>query len=648
VSITTDLTAYLIDKGHQVYRAAGQEITAHCWFCPDGDPRGKGKLYFNTESWLWDCKRCGKQGNRKTLLAEFGDHDDTTYLPGSDPGMRRKALSEAVAVAEEALFNNAKRLEELSARGLSMETVVDARLGLAPKNWSLSRILRTTNTIADLKAAGLINEHGHDTFDGHLLIPFFSHGDVVQIRGRAVAGQTEKYKTPPGDAPRLFNADALHGARQAILVEGEFDALILQQHLRNCQDPVWRETAVVAISGSGYPTGLASYFEACTKVYLAMDPDDAGEKHAVRIKELLGSKARRVELPRSLPKCDWTEYLRPKTEQHPHGGHTWRDVVELLEIADASGRRLYTVGDAYRQHSQIEAERGGIYLGFQSLDALIGPGVKPGQIVIPIARTGVGKSNFLFNVIWNLRERPQLLISLEMTAPEVYARLRMLAHFWAPLATDREIQGLLSNLRIYDQRMKYGDLPRLVEEFREETGLHPHVVHVDYIGYYAQNVAGSSQYERTTKAVIGLKEEAKACEVVMVAPHQAGRSNQDGTPVAASDARDSGAIEDTADIMLGLYRPSDHADRESDPNVTDGVLRLQVLKNRNGRKGSSLTLAYSYASLVLVDGADRANRHWVDQENTLIFRGETYDKVRRMRMHHAGIGAQLELVRAQA
>jgi hypothetical protein len=139
---------------------------------------------------------------------------------------------------------------------------------------------------------------------------------------------------------------------------------------------------------------------------------------------------------------------------------------------------------------------------------------------------------------------------LEMTAAEVYNRLRRIAHFWNPLATDDDITELLSLLRIVDRRIVEGDLPRLAEEFVDEVGVAPELVMVDYLGYYANSVRGGSPYERVSRAAISLKEEGKATGAALIVPHQAGRSTAGGTPVDITDARDSGVIQDTADILL--------------------------------------------------------------------------------------------------
>lgn len=637
-----DLPAYLSGKGVRVYKAAGTEVTAHCLWCSDGDPRGKGRLYLNTESGLWSCKRCDSRGNWKSLLRHFGDEDraEFEFAPGTNPAMRRKALSEAADLATDMLYSNPDILEYLTDRGLWLSTIVEARLGYVPVSWSLVRELRGANTYADLRSAGLSLPEGGDFFSGHILIPYLSHGDVVQLRGKSTAAGG-KYVTPMADNARLYNASSLHGARDALIIEGEFDTLAVQQHLRTSKDPILRDMAVVGLPGANaLPTSFASYFEGCRKVYIGLDPDDVGEKATDRIKEMLGTKSRVVHLPAGIPKVDWSDWLRPKTDAHPNGGHGLADIERLIFEADAEGRRLFTVRDAFQKWQRIETDVGGIQLGFRDLDTWIAPGLKPGQLCIPLAKTGTGKTMWLINVAWNLRARPTLLCSLEMSAAEVYLRLQRVANFWFPLATDADIAGMLRNLLIYDRGMTAGDLTRVVSDFTDEMGVPPQVVMLDYLGYYANRMRGGTPYERTSQASIGLKEEAKAGEFVLISPHQVGRGTAEGVPIELGAARDSGAVEETADVLLSLYRPSD-ADRTS---VADGTVRMEVLKNRNGRKNVTTSLNFSLASLVLVDKSSLASRT-VEDENMLIMRGETYGAVRRFRQHQAGQTQQIELGR---
>lgn len=624
-TVGSELVEYLSRKGIRTFKGAGNEVTAHCFIgCGDGDPKGKGKLYLNTDTWLYSCKRCDARGNRKSLLAHFGDEDDVTFLPGTDPAARRKALGEGVSLAQDMLLANPKILEWLTGpeRGLTEQTILDAGIGYVPTAWGVGSQLLQTNDRRDLVNAGWLNAQGQEFFSGQVLIPYRSHGAVVQVRGRTYVPDKKlegaKYVTPMGDNARLYNVDALLGAQVAVVVEGEFDCLALQQALRRSPDPLVQAIAVVAVAGSQtLPEGFASYFEDCKRVYIALDSDAAGSTGAQRMETVLGSKARRILLPDSLPKCDWTAYLAP-AGTGPHSGHNASDVQDLMAAADRVGRLLLTPRDAAHLLARQQVQ-GGVKLGFPTFDLHMGGGLVPGQIVIPIARTGNGKSAWLATTTYNVRSRPTLVISLELTAAEFWSRLARIARFYDPNITDEALLQEFSRIRFFDRRIKPGDVPRLCEEFAEDVGEDPSTVAVDYIGYAAKAYPGGSQYERTTNAVMSLKEDAKAGGFVMVAPHQAGRTAAGGQRVRAEDARDSGAIEDTADVMLSLFRPT-----EAQPNVVfDGTVMLEILKNRNGRTGVQTPLLFSMASLVLVEKASPAAR-LVNLENDMILRGDQY------------------------
>ena len=630
---TIGVADYLSGKSVQIYRANGNEITFHCLWCPDGDPKGKGKCYVNTDTWLYDCKRCGEKGNRRTLFKFFGDEEQVTYAPGADPAARRKVLNEAADVAHQMLLNNDEMLEYLvGKRGLSAATIATYKIGYVPTNWPLTRNLPNDHTVADKQAAGLLNEQGYEFYTDKITIPYLSHGTCVSLRGKAVKG---KYFTPSGDTVRLFNSDRLRGAEDVILTEGEFDCLVLQQKLNASSDPRVRATAVVGIPGAdALPSGFEQYFTEAKRVYIALDPDETGAKAAIKIKEMLGSKARIVNLPADLPKCDWSEYIVTR-------GHMLPDILELL--ASASGRRLWQVRDAGARWRRREIEAPGVKLGFGDLDTWFRPGVQAGDLVIPIAKTGVGKTNFLCNIAYNTREVPTLMVSLEMLASQVYERLRRVYHFWNPLATDDEIDMAFSLLRIVDEnRLGEGDIASLADEYTDEVGCRPQLCMVDYLGYYAKGCKGVGSYEKTTNAVMSLKAEAKMAEIGLISPHQVNRQAEDGRPLEAHDARDSGAVEETADLMVSLFRPGRALADVAAGNI-DSIVRMGCLKNRKGREGQHTNLRWSSASLVLVDDGTPAS-HLAEEENRLIWRGEDYDAVRQMRLGNTWAANQLKLV----
>lgn len=646
MSIGDDLVGYLSTKGIRTFKAAGKEVTAHCFIdCHDGDPKGKGKLYLNADSWLYSCKRCGATGGRKALLTHFGDQDrdDLQWLPGTDPAKRRKVLTEAVTLAQDMLLENPAVLEYLTGpkRGLTEAMIMEAGFGYAPASWGLGTMLCKTNDRRDVINAGLLTPEGQEFFSGHILIPYTSHGDVIQLRGRAYHPtktlEGAKYVTPAGDNARLYNADALLGATRAIVVEGEFDTRSLQAALRRSADPLVQAIAVVGIAGSQtLPAGFVEYFDGCKRVYVGFDPDDAGRIGADKVVGLLGGKARRLDLPDDLPATDWTDYLGPKGSSI-HSGHTANDVLNLMAAADQVGRTLVTPRDAAITLARTQST-GGLRLGLPGLDLHLGGGLMPGQICIPIARTGAGKSALLASIVYNARQHPILVVSLELTAAEFWNRLAKIARFYDPNIGDEELLALLSNIRFYEKRIKPGDLTRLCDEFTEDMGSAPFGVAVDYIGYAAKSYPGASQYERVTRCVLELKEDAKAGGYAMLAPHQAGRAAAGGIRVSAENARDSGAIEDTADVLMSLYRPNEH---ENSP--FDGSVSSELLKNRNGRINITVPLVFSMASLVVVQ-KNSPEAKLAALENDMILRGDQYPAI--LRSRRLGGAQQLKLIRA--
>lgn len=626
-----DVVAYLTSKGLQVHRAAGLEVTTHCLWCADGDPKGKGKLYLNTESWLYDCKRCGIAGNRKTLLEHFGDEDAVKHVDGSDPATHRRILMEASALAHEMLLGNDKQLEYLLGRGIHEDLIVEYQLGYVPKNFGLANSLpcREHINVTDLKNAGLLSAKGREIFGPSLTIPYYSHGSVVQLRAKHLEGPI-KYQTPGGGSVRAYGVDEIHGASEILLTEGEYDKLAVQGALRFSGDRRLESIAVLGLPGAGsWPEGFEAMLSEAQRVFVGFDPDETGDRFAAKLIELLGNKGRKVELPSGLPKTDWSDYLSAKTPKNPNGGHTWRDIEQLLLEADLKGKRLFSVPDAGARWRKNRAEAPGLKFGWPSIDSVIRPGLKPGQVVIPLARTGTGKTTWLSNVAHNMRNEGVLYISLEMTASEVYEHFRRIHRFWNPTAPEQQMGVDYSKVRIVERnRIGSGDLAEYVREYEEECGFRPKVVLVDYLQYYARGFKGGSMHERVSDATMELKAEAKDGAFVVICPSQVNRTAESGKPLEIDHARDSGVIEETGDFVLTLYRPEMATSVDGEVPPLSGGLNMGMPKSRHGGAGRVFNLIFSPLSLVVVDKIHRADAIRVEQENGLARQGTHYDDYR--------------------
>ena len=629
-----DASSYLASKGISTRRAGGHELQIHCLWCADGDPKGHGRMYLNTDSWLYTCFRCLISGNRRTLLEHFGDQDELTYAEGADPAARRLILSEAADLAHEMLLANDKMLDYVLERGLTAEQIVAKRLGYVPPNVGLSDMLpsRERLKIKDLVTAGVITTSGREFFNNSLVIPYFSHGQVVQLRERSFRSGGPKYRSMGGDLVRLYNSDALLGADTVMVVEGEMDANAVEAQILEAPERTFGGMVVVGLAGAGtWPEHLIEMLQQCRKVFIGMDPDETGKRAADKLKGEIGAKARIVELPDGEPKTDWTDFFKPHSPANPNGGNTWRDLHTMLVAADMSGKRMFTITDSAVRWEQRRSEAPGIKLGWPSLDAVLRPGLKPGQLFVPFAATGVGKTVVLDNIVHNTRANRLLYVSLEMTAAEIYEHMYRIHRFWNPKADRSQMSADYQRLRVADpNRLKAGELEGLIDEYADEVGAGPDIVIVDYLQYYAGGFKANSKYDKVTDAVMDLKAIAKGKGCVVISPSQANRGTERGKPLSISGMRDAGTLEETADFVLGMFRPDQQVNDENEPvGGMTGSFKTQLLKSRHGGAGRLFDLRLSNMSLALADTLDYKATARIDQENALVRQGIHYDDFRR-------------------
>lgn len=649
-TLSQTVEEYLRSKNRQVHRAGSNQLTMQCLWHDDAS-HAKGKLYINAEHGAFDCKICGTRGGFRMLMEFFGDEPEES-LAAFKPSRRLEIQTQYAQKAHEYLFQNSKVLEMLLDRGMTKEILEKGKIGYHPRGVSIMDALPGFGhaggfTRDEMVETGLLTAGGREIFSGRIIIPYITYGQAQQIRSRAIDHKGAKYQTLTGDPARLYNQDVLRGADTVIITEGEFDCLMLQETLSLSPDVKMRNVAVVGVAGvQALPLGREKFgtlFEHVKRVYVGFDADAAGRRGALDIKDAMGTKVRILELPEE--ELDWSDFLGPKDDiARPHGGHGWKDVQEVIRVADARDKRLFTVQDAAAALREIETSAPAIRLGYPSLDALIAPGLRPGSLTVPLARTGNGKSIFLQNVMYYTRHIPTLAITLELTAAETWVRLRRIARFHHPGMDDEDLMKLYENLRICDQNsLRQNDLNQLVEEFAEDHGQLPSIGHVDYLGYYARSQPGREQYEKVTSAILSLKEWAKEYSLAVLAPGQVNRGTKPGEPVNEDSARDAGPVEETADFLFGIWRPWESEDATKAANKSGAVqsaLNCRILKSRHGNKGRTVALSMGHHSLAIVDPLNKVAGERIDQENVAYNRGEKYEDYFRRQRENAYIKAQ--------
>jgi replicative DNA helicase len=297
-----------------------------------------------------------------------------------------------------------------------------------------------------------------------------------------------------------------------------------------------------------------------------------------------------------------------------------KEIVEraertMLEVAhDDSTKDFRDVGavleaeiDVWQTLSTEGVQLTGTASGFNDLDEITG-GFQPGNLIIVAARPSMGKSALVTNVAENVslhpdRPRPVALFSLEMSESELAQRF---------IASNAGIKGDdLRKGRLRDERKwkrvleaasRYSSAPLFIDdssdisilEIRAKARrLHQQMlaeygglglIIVDYLQLMRPDGRTDSRVEQVGQMSRGLKILARELEVPVIALSQLSRgveSRTDKRPLL-SDLRESGQIEQDADLVVFIYR-----DEYYYPETTDrpGEAELIISKHRNGSLG---------------------------------------------------------------
>lgn len=233
----------------------------------------------------------------------------------------------------------------------------------------------------------------------------------------------------------------------------------------------------------------------------------------------------------------------------------------------------------------------GISTGFNSLDEILG-GLRPSALLILAARPSMGKTALGLNIAANVAihgKTPVLFFSLEMSAEEIGQRLLLReAGNTAILSRLRDKVNELKDipLRIVDRAaLGIPQLRAALMRYQVELGTLGLVV-VDYL--QLMKGTGENRVQEVSSLSRELKCLAKEFSVPVLCLSQLSRaveSRQDKRPML-SDLRESGAIEQDADVVMFIYR-EEYYNKEA-PGGTANVI---ISKNRNGPTGE-ITLGF--------------------------------------------------------
>jgi replicative DNA helicase len=306
-----------------------------------------------------------------------------------------------------------------------------------------------------------------------------------------------------------------------------------------------------------------------------------------------------------------------------------QDVEEVLDrseklifgITQSSVKQDYVslktaLETAFDRIDEVSRDGGGLRglrTGFKVIDNATG-GLQPANLIILAARPSVGKTSFALDIAKNvakLTKKGVVFFSLEMSKDEVVDRLicaEARVNLWkmrtGKLANEdfssiAHAMDVLSNTDFYiddtpgNSVMKMRAVLRRVLSEIDQLGL----VVIDYLQLMTSAVKNDNVVQQVSDISRSLKSLAREFDVPVIALSQLNRSVESRSPQIPrlSDLRESGSIEQDADLVMFIYRE----ERENPDTERKGIAEIHIAKQRNGPVGKvDLGFQQEFASFV--------------------------------------------------
>ena len=309
-----------------------------------------------------------------------------------------------------------------------------------------------------------------------------------------------------------------------------------------------------------------------------------------------------AEIIRMTQESSDADLLLEGAEQKIYALRQGKDTQSLKHISDAAAKSF----DRLRKLSGKDKEKyQGIPTGFRFLDDRLGKMGKS-DLVILAARPGMGKTSFALNIATNIASQQKLpvaIFSLEMSNEQLTERiLSSQAGISSNALRTGDIQlfewDLITNAigQIAEYPIYLDDTPNItVSDMKAKIrriNQNPEtpdvgVVVLDYIQLMSTGKRSDNRVQEISEITRNLKIMAKELDVPIIALSQLARSaeknsGRDGRP-QLSDLRDSGSIEQDADVVLFLYRDA-YYNKSEDADQT--LAECIIAKNRHGETGT--------------------------------------------------------------
>jgi replicative DNA helicase len=387
-----------------------------------------------------------------------------------------------------------------------------------------------------------------------------------------------------------------------------------------------------------YKESHEKIYEAIIELYQAQEPLDilnvSSKLKEMKVLKDVGGKAYLTELVNAVPSSSnivsYANMVKKKA--------TLRNLIEAASeivemgfeeiepvdaIMDKAEQRLFAVGQrtvkqefapinrllesAFTRIDEMHKDSGkfrGVPTGFPDLDGILS-GLQKSDLVILAARPSIGKTSFALDLARNAAVKSKVAVgvfSLEMSSDQLVDRMlaaQAKVNLWGlrtgNLDSDSEdddfqkigdAMGVLSEAPIYiddSATANIMEMRTMARRLQAEHGLD--LLIIDYLQLMEGrgNRSNENRVQEISEISRGLKTLAKELNVPVIALSQLSRAVEARSPQIPklSDLRESGSIEQDADVVMFLYRE----DRENPETENKNIIDVIIAKHRNGPIG---------------------------------------------------------------
>lgn len=559
-----------------------------------------------------------------------------------------------VELAHNNLMNNKDALKHFSDRGLTLDTIKKYKLGYAPKG---ARDLLT-------EYPSLVERMPSAPYP--YVLPVINSIGIVNYLVFEIASRNEtspKYIKPSNIDGLIFNERYLYQrvTEPVFVTEGIYDALSVEEV----------GYKAIALIGIGYNRLLqfCKAFRHYTLI-LSLDNDKTGTETIKKLSEELKNIGIKHIIRQSLKK-DFNEDLISDRK-------TFSDLLQSA-VADAKKveseseiryRNETCLVNYFEEFEQVRLKnqnKSYIPTGFNSLDSLLDGGLFSGLYIIG-AISSLGKTTLCLQMLDNIAKSGTdvLIFSLEMAKSELLAKSISRLTFTKSskqrniVVSGRTTRDVLTNKQSHDQVAK--SISDAIDTYKNEYSKHVYILegvgnydvkeirkgietHINMTGNkpvvlidYLQVIQpydnkSLSDKQNTDKTVLELKRISREFDITVLVISSFNRENYYQS-VSLTSFKESGSIEYSSDVLIGLQYAIDYAIKETEKkkeelknriekvrsDAKDGKpieIQVKILKNRNGSIGNTNLEFYpKYNSFI--DSVFDDESYFEDLEKSLV------------------------------